>query len=120
MTPTTAADCQVVTSSPFADAAVIATALGALAFVIAYAIRSHGAWRGNGVGQNIMAFMVVVLIVSSLAVVSIFFGRDWPARELVRGTAWGAVAFVVWWRVVLVWTLHPRKKRPPKSGDPAN
>lgn len=83
-----------------ADAMVIATFLGALVFVIAYL---HRNWRSTAIGRNVMALMAIIAIVSALAVSSIVFGHNWPARDLIRALAWGSVAGAVWWRVVLLW-----------------
>jgi hypothetical protein len=100
--------CQVVSSSPWTDAAIVATALGALVFVISYAVTTRGAWRSSIVGWNVMAFMTVVLLVSTLAVVAIFFGTNWPFREAIRSVAWTMVAAVIWWRVAILYRAqHP-------------
>ena len=97
-------------SSLLVNAAVIATAVGALAFVVSYAWLTRGAWRATAVGRNVMALMAVILIVSALAVAGIMWGRDWPHRDLIRFVAWSAVAVVVWWRVVILYRVHRRKQ----------
>lgn len=94
------------TSSWFSNAAIVATFLGALTFVCGYAWTTRGHWRTTMMGKHIMTFMVVILIVTSLAVISIFYGRNWPHRELIRGAAWSAVAAVTWWRVALLRRLQ--------------
>lgn len=105
MTPAT---CQTVSTSPWTNAAIIATALGALVFVCSYAWRTRGAWRDSVVGMNVMAFMASVLVVSALAVVAIVFGTDWPGRELVRGAAWSLIGACIWWRVVILYRVQNR------------
>lgn len=82
-----------------ASAMVVATFLGALTFVVVYLGR---AWRQTAIGRNVMAFMMVITLVSGLGVASIVFGQSWPYRDLIRALAWGAVAATVWWRVVLL------------------
>jgi predicted TIM-barrel fold metal-dependent hydrolase len=99
--------CQTV-SSPWTNAAVIVTALGALVFVVSYAWRSQGAWRHSNVGLNVMALMAVILVVSALAVAAIVWGTDWPYRDLVRFVAWSLIAACVWWRVVILYRVQHR------------
>lgn len=104
----TGTTCQAVSSSPWANAAVIATALGALAFVILYGWSARGVWRTSRIGRNVMALMVVILAVSCLAVASIVWGTDWPYRNQIRAVSWSAVAGCIWWRVVLLYRVqHP-------------
>lgn len=111
---TASATCQAVSSSPWADAAVIATALGALVFVVSYAWSTRGAWRDSAIGQNVMALTSVILLVSCLAVAAVIWGTDWPARNLIRTLAWGSIAACIWWRVFLLYRAqHPT--RPPES-----
>jgi hypothetical protein len=105
MTP---ASCQAVSTSPWTNAAVIATMLGSLVFVAAYSWRTRGAWRDSAVGQNVMTFMASVLVVSSLAVASIIWGTDWPHRNLIRTLAWGLIAACIWWRVVILFRIQHR------------
>lgn len=102
-----------VSSSPWSNLAVIATFLGALVFVVAYAWSTRGRWRATIMGKHIMIFMVVILTVTTLAVLSIFFGTAWPHRDLIRTVAWGAVATVIWWRVVLLFRAQHAAIAPP-------
>lgn len=103
-----AAACQPVSSSPWANAAVVATALGALVFVVLYAWTTRGAWRTTPMGKHVMTFTAVIFAVSSLAVASIVWGTDWPYRNVIRTVAWSAVAFCLWWRVLLLYRVqHP-------------
>ncbi|MFI5898556.1 hypothetical protein ACIA5D_51735, partial [Actinoplanes sp. NPDC051513] len=80
--------CQTVSASPWVNAAIIATAAGALVFVTGYAWRTRGAWRDSPVGRNVMALMTVILVVSALAVTSIVWGTEWPHRNVIRFVAW--------------------------------
>lgn len=102
MSPT----CQAVSSSPWTDAAVIFTTLGALVFVCSYAWMTRGAWRDSAVGMNVMAFMAAILIVSALAVAAIIFGSDWPHRNLIRTVAWGVIGVCIWWRVFILFRIQ--------------
>jgi predicted TIM-barrel fold metal-dependent hydrolase len=101
--------CQAATGSPWVNAAVIATALGALVFCVAYAWRTRGAWHKTPVGRNVMALMSVILIVSALGVTTIVWGFDWPHRDVVRFVAWALVAACVWWRVVILYRVQHRR-----------
>lgn len=98
--------CQTVSASPWTNAAIILTALGALVFVVAYAATTRGAWRRSAVGTNVMAFMAAVLVVSSLAVAGIVWGTDWPLRNLIRTAAWALIAACIWWRVVILFRVQ--------------
>lgn len=77
---------------------VIATFLGALTFVAVY-LRRH--WR-TPVGYNLMALAVVLLIETALGIAAIIWGVNWPARDQIRIGAWALVAWVIWWRVGLL------------------
>jgi hypothetical protein len=100
--------CQSVSSSGWADAAVILTALGALVFVASYAWTTRGAWRDSIMGWHVMTFMVAILAVSALAVVAIIWGTDWPHRNTIRTAAWGVIAACIWWRVILLYRVQHR------------
>ena len=100
--------CQAPGSPWWVNVAVVATMAGALVFVAAYAWRTRGAWRDTAVGQNVMALMAVILIVSALAVSAIVWGTAWPHRNLIRFAAWASVAAVVWWRVALLLRIQHR------------
>ena len=98
--------CQNASSSPWVSAAIIITALGAWFFVVSYAWTTRGAWRDSPVGLNVMAFTAVVAVVSTLAVIAVFWGTDWPGRNVVRGLAWGLVGACIWWRVVILYRVQ--------------
>jgi hypothetical protein len=97
-----------VSSSPWSNTAIILTALGAVVFVASYAWTTRGAWRDSTVGLNVMTFMAVIAVVSSLAVAAIFFGTNWPGREVVRGVAWSLVGACIWWRVFILYRVQHR------------
>jgi hypothetical protein len=97
--------CQPITSLP-ASAAVFATALGALVFVVSYAWTTGGAWRSTMIGRHVMTFMTVILALSVLAVVAVIWGSDWPYRNVIRTAAWGVFAACIWWRVWLLFRVQ--------------
>jgi hypothetical protein len=97
-----------VSSSWLTNAIIVATALGAFTFCVAYAWRTRGAWRGSTVGINVMAFMAAILAVSCLAVAGIIWGTNWPHREVIRGAAWGLIAVCIWWRVAILLRVQHR------------
>lgn len=101
--------CQAANFSPWVAAAVGATALGALVFVVLYATTTHGAWRRTSIGRNVMVLTAVILVVSLLAVSTIVFGVSWPYRDIVRAGAWWAVAGTLWWRVTILLRVQRRK-----------
>lgn len=101
--------CQAVSASPWGNAAVILTALGALVFVCSYAWTTRGAWRDNVVGINVMCFMAAILAVSALAVAAIIFGTNWPYRTLIRTVAWSLIGTCIWWRVVILFKVQHRE-----------
>lgn len=105
MTP---GSCQEVSSSPWSDAAVIATATGAVVFIACYAWTTRGAWLGSSVGRNVMSLMSAIAVVSFLAVAAIIWGTDWPHREVVRTVAWLSLAVPIWWRVIILFRVQRR------------
>lgn len=94
--------------TPWSDAAVIATFLGAFVFVVAYAWTTRGGWRSNVVGVNVMILMASMTLVSALAVIGVFYGTAWPHREVIRTAAWGLIGVCVWWRVVILFLVQKR------------
>ena len=88
------------------DLAIMATMLGALTFCIAYAWLTRGNWKQTIMGLHVMAFMFVILTVSILATLSIFFGTGWPGRDYIRAAAWGSIASMLWWRVALLFSAQ--------------
>ena len=92
--------CQISTHSVWVDLAVFLTALGALVFVVLYAVTTR--WNRTEMGRHVMIFMVSILVVTMLAVLSIFLGTDWPHREVIRGAAWAVIAACIWWRVAIL------------------
>jgi hypothetical protein len=77
------------------DLLVVGSWIGALWFVIRYA-RVH--WRASDAGRNAMAFMVVIALVLTLAVISIFW-PGMPGRPFLRLASWGLIFLVIWDRV---------------------
>jgi hypothetical protein len=99
--------CNINAGSPWwSDAAVILTFLGALVFVVAYALLTQGAWRANQVGANVMVFMFAITLVSALGVITIFFGTQWPHRDLVRTVCWSLIGGCIWWRVYILFKVQ--------------
>lgn len=98
--------CQTVSSSPWTDAAIIATALGALVFVISYAWVTRGGWKDSTMGRHVMTFMAAILIVCTLAVIGVVWGTDWPNRNIIRTAAWALIGACIWWRVALLYRVQ--------------
>lgn len=101
--------CQAASSSPWSNAAVILTALGALVFVIVYAVTTR--WWSSAMGKHVMTFMAAILVVTMLAVISIFFGVNWPHRAAIRTGAWGSIAACLWWRVIILFQAQRLSRR---------
>lgn len=101
------------TMNHVADAMVWTTFAGALVFVSAYA-RRH--WRASGIGINLMALGIVIIIESGLALSTLMFGVHWPHRDAVRAFAWLLVAAVLWHRVALVLRV-PDPNKPPTLAE---
>lgn len=98
--------CQTVSASPWTDAAIIVTALGALVFVCSYAWTTRGAWRASVMGRHVMTFMAAILVVCLLAVAGIVWGTDWPFRNAIRTGAWALIGGCIWWRVALLYRVQ--------------
>lgn len=104
--------CQVV-SSPWANAAVVATFLGALTFVVLYAWSTRGAWWSSTLGRNVMTLMGALLVVASLAVAALIWGTNWPYRDAIRTAAWTVIAVPIWWRVAILIRVQRPERTPP-------
>jgi hypothetical protein len=89
------------TGSPWwIDTMVILTTLGSVVFVTAYARLAP--WRSTLMGKHVMTSMVVILIVSGMATAAVFFGNQWPGRNIIRFLAWSSICTIIWWRVYLL------------------
>jgi drug/metabolite transporter (DMT)-like permease len=74
------------------------TALGAVLFVVGYAILAP--FYRSEEGWNVMTFMVVVV---AMVIQAIYFRiHHSRAPEWLSIIDWGLVAFVVWWRLILL------------------
>jgi small-conductance mechanosensitive channel len=79
------------------DLLIIGSWLGAVWFVLRY---RRVQWRRYPAGRNVMAFMGVIAVVLTLAVLAIF----WPDavwRPYARVVSWTAIAWVIWHRVLV-------------------
>lgn len=59
-------------------------------FVALYA--TFAPWWRSPYGRSVMALTAVLAAVFGLVVASLWFGVQWPARELIRAIIFGAVA----------------------------
>lgn len=75
-------------------ALIVGSWLGALLFVVRYA---RVRWRATPAGVNVMAFMAVIALVLSLAVLAIWW-PDMPGRPWLRLVSWAGIAAVIWHR----------------------
>lgn len=94
---------------------VITAALGALVFVVRYLATR---WFRSMVGRQAMAFMTVILLVMSLAIVRQFVGPTWVGRDWVRLVSYLLINIVIWWQVVLLFAGQRRARPRRQDGDP--
>lgn len=93
------------------DILVALTALGAVCFVVTYAIlapfyRSESGW-------NLMAFMAVV---ATMVTQSIYFRATGnKPTELMAIIDWGAAATCIWWRISIL--VRAQLRRPPPTTE---
>jgi hypothetical protein len=85
--------------------------LGSLLFVARY---SRVRWRDSPEGINVMAFMLVIAAVLSLAVLAIWW-PDMPGRPTLRVLSWAGIFGVVWHRNYVFDRRH-RSLRDNRSG----
>lgn len=81
---------------------------GALLFVAGYGARS--AWWRNEAGRNVMAFMAVIMVLLGLAMVTVVFGLEFPARPWIRAGSFLLLNIVIWWRVGLLLRTQHRER----------
>lgn len=85
--------------------------LGATTFLVLYV--SIFNWRKTHPGSAVFYFVLSLVVVSTLPLLTILFGRDYFGREWVRVLAWLFVVFTSW---RLTWVLFRSwrrgKKRP--------
>lgn len=85
---------------------MLAAALALFTFPIAYHCTSGGLWQYSRVGRALMWFMGVLAAVMVLAVLSLLFH---PLPPIVRVLTWGAVAFVAWRQVWVLFKVRNRR-----------
>lgn len=90
------------------DLLIVGSWLGALWFVVRY---GRVRWRASDAGRNVMAFMAVIAVVLTLAVVAIAW-PEMPGRPYLRLASWAAIFLVIWDRV-RVFELGQRDGRRP-------
>jgi hypothetical protein len=84
------------------SALVVLTMISAITFCGVY-VRRH--WR-TPIGYNLMALAVVMVIETGLAILGSVFGARWPGRDYIRAGAWSLVAYVLIWRVGLLFAVN--------------
>jgi hypothetical protein len=72
--------------------------VASLLFVVTYARARF--WR-TAWGRWLMADTVVIMLLSGLGVIAIHWGPAWAGRDIVRAVAWGLIAAVMVWRLLL-------------------
>lgn len=78
--------------------------VGALTFIVLYAVGSRGWWHRTALGRNLMAMPAVLAGLFALTLGSLLLPV--PAAVWICGLA--ALDAVLWWRVVLLWKAqHP-------------
>lgn len=93
---------------------VCSAALGALTFIVRYLWTT---WFDSAMGWHSMVFMLVILLLTSLAVVREVFGADWTGRETVRLISYLLINGVIWWRVWLLFSAQHRGRRRARMMD---
>lgn len=74
---------------------------GCLVFVVAYAVRSRGAWMAQEAGRFLMAVYANLGALLAFVLVNQVFG-DWPGRRLVTVVLFAAYCFEAWWPLRLL------------------
>lgn len=72
--------------------------VGGLAFIVRY---RNTEWRSHSWGRHVMAFMVCLEVLFTLALSRRLFG-DWPGLHETLLVAAGTFAGIVWWRYALL------------------
>lgn len=96
----------------FRTVLILLSAAALIAFPIAYHFTSGGLWRYSSVGRSLMQFMgvlgcVMLLSVGTLVSRALGYGRlpDWVGIPV-----WGAIAFVSWRQVWMLFKVRRRGK----------
>lgn len=79
-------------------------ALAAGIFVVSY---TRSPWRRNPAGRNTMAFMAVVALTLTTAVVFRMFDKVLPLW--LASVIWFMINWPLWWRVVILWKAQRHK-----------
>ena|SRR5688572_25656530 len=79
----------------------ITAALAAILFCAAY---TRSPWRGNVTGRNTMAFMAVVAVALTTAVVFRLSGNSLP--KWLGAVVWMMINWPLWWRVWILWKVQ--------------
>lgn len=80
-----------------------------LAFVVGYLVVAP--WWRTTIGRQMLAFGVVVLLISTLAVLSQIFGQDYAARPVFRLLTWTGTAGTMIGLCIALYRAQIRKGR---------
>lgn len=80
-----------------------------LAYPVVYHVTTHGDWRRSLMGRLLMAFMGVLALVMTFAVLSIVWH---PLPDWVRPLVWALVASVSWWMLTVLFIRRYRDGNP--------
>jgi len=76
---------------------------GCLFFIMAYHIRSRGAWRHSEVGCFFMSFWATLGALFLLVLTTQVFGPDWSGRQVLALTLYLGLVAQTWWPARLLW-----------------
>ena len=90
------------------DLALALGAVGAILFVVLYAVRSK--WRRTLAGRSIMYVMIALILTTLVPLATLFYGVDSPVRPWVRLGSYSLVCVAIWWMLLTLLRLQRRGK----------
>lgn len=79
--------------------------LACLVFMVAFHIRTHGAWRTSSLGRNVMLLIAALFVIMLLSIGHTVFG-DYPGRERLVMVLFGVYTAVLTHRILILEQLH--------------
>lgn len=92
---------------------------GCLVFVVAYAIRSRGAWMSQEAGRFLMAVYANLGALLALVLANQIFG-EWPGRRMLTVSLFVAYCIEAWWPLRLLSQAQEDARRRRAADDKAH
>lgn len=96
------------------DVLILASAFAAYGHVGRFLLTT---WFRTVAGRIVMAAVVTVTLIFTLAVLGTVFGQDYAGRTGIRFTGYLLTTLILWWSLAVLWADQARSRRKAQSDD---